>query len=88
MGTKVDAGNEAGIDRAKVFWTGRSQAVRIPKKYRFDVDEVCIKRVGHTVMLFPVDKAWDVMFGSLDHFTEDFMADRNQPEGAEEREPL
>ena len=88
MGTKVETKDEVGIDRAKVFMTGRSQAVRIPKKYRFDVDEVCIRKVGHTIMLYPADKAWDVMFGSLDHFTEDFMADRNQPPAAEEREPL
>ena len=43
--------------RAKVFWTGRSQAVRLPKEFRFDVDELVIRRVGNGVMLEPLEKA-------------------------------
>lgn len=39
------------MDTAKVFVTGRSQAVRLPKRYRFDADEVCIARVGELVVL-------------------------------------
>ena len=41
-------------DTAKVFWSGRSQAVRLPKAYRFDTDEVTIRREGHRVVLEPV----------------------------------
>jgi len=37
--------------RAKVFWSGRSQAVRLPKEFRFDSDEVLIRREGDTVVL-------------------------------------
>ena len=45
--------------RAKVFWTGRSQAVRLPKDYRFDGDEVAIRRDGDAVVLEPIEKrAW------------------------------
>jgi antitoxin VapB len=42
--------------RAKVFWTGRSQAVRLPKEFRFDSDTVLIRREGDTVVLEPADQ--------------------------------
>ena len=42
--------------RAKVFWTGRSQAVRLPKEYRFDTDSVRVRREGTAVILEPVDE--------------------------------
>jgi antitoxin VapB len=48
--------------KAKVFWSGRSQAVRIPKEFRFDTDEVTIRREGNTLVLRPakepVNKDW------------------------------
>lgn len=40
-------------DTAKIFTTGRSQAVRLPKAYRFDTSEVFIEKVGNTVILRP-----------------------------------
>jgi antitoxin VapB len=46
------------MDRAKVFWSGRSQAVRLPKEYRFDTDEVRIRRQGHSIILEPIPKDW------------------------------
>lgn len=45
-------------ETAKVFMSGRSQAVRLPKNYRFDVAEVSIRRVGDSVILTPVRVAW------------------------------
>jgi antitoxin VapB len=45
--------NSITLDTAKVFKTGRSQAVRLPKEYRFDTDEVTIERVGDAVVLRP-----------------------------------
>src|SRR5258706_2977279 len=39
---------------AKVFWSGRSQAVRLPKDFRFDTSEVSIHREGERVVLVPV----------------------------------
>jgi antitoxin VapB len=63
---------------AKIFINGRSQAVRLPKEYQFAADEVYINRVGDMVVLFPRDKKWDLLIESLDEFTEDFMADRDQ----------
>lgn len=38
---------------AKVFWTGRSQAIRLPKEFRFDTDTVLVRREGEVVMLEP-----------------------------------
>jgi len=40
---------------AKVFWTGRSQAVRLPKEFRFDSDTVSVRREGKAVILEPAD---------------------------------
>jgi antitoxin VapB len=44
----------SGRVRAKVFWTGRSQAVRLPKEFRFEGDEVLIRRKGDAVILEPL----------------------------------
>ena len=76
------------MNTAKVFKTGRSQAVRLPKEFRFDVDVVCIKRVGSAVLLFPKENAWDLMNEAIGKVDEDFMAERDQPARAEERQPL
>ena len=45
-------------DRAKLFWSGRSQAVRLPKEYRFDGTEVRIRRRGDAVILEPIPTDW------------------------------
>jgi antitoxin VapB len=42
---------------AKVFWSGRSQAIRLPKEYRFDTDEVRVRRHGAAV-LEPISRDW------------------------------
>jgi antitoxin VapB len=46
-------------DTAKVFMNGRSQAVRLPAEYRFDCDEVAIRRVGRHVILSPRFSDWE-----------------------------
>ena len=73
---------------AKLFKNGESQAVRLPKEFRFSGTEVFVKRVGDAVVLFPKAKSWDALLGSLDKFPSDFMSDREQPGAAEERDPL
>lgn len=66
---------------AKLFANGQSQAVRLPKEFRFEGDEVVIKKVGHAVVLFPKGKEWEMFLEGLNGFSEDFMADgRNQGE--------
>lgn len=56
--------------RAKLFWNGRSQAVRLPKEFRFEGDEVEIRREGRAVILEPIAKdEWP------EGFIEGFLAD-------------
>ncbi len=66
---------------AKIFTHGRSQAVRLPKEYRCTSSDVYVKKVGGIVMLFPTDSGWQPLLDSLGRFSEDFMAERRQPEG-------
>lgn len=68
------------MDTAKVFQSGRSQAVRLPKEYRFDDKQVFIKKVGDAVVLLPYDAGWKTLFDSLGLFSPDFMGSREQPE--------
>ena len=70
---------------AKLFQNGQSQAVRLPKEFRFEGDEVFIKKSGGAVVLIPLVNSWDSLFGGLDKFTKDFMAGRGQP-GRQKRE--
>ena len=60
---------------AKIFENGRSQAVRLPKKFRFDTDEVVVQQLGDAVLLVPRDSVWNTFMDGLNGFTEDFFAD-------------
>ena len=73
---------------AKLFRNGESQAVRLPKEFRFRGDEVFIKRVGSAVVLLPKARSWDTLLESLAKFPSDFMDNRNQPAETDERESL
>ena len=75
------------MDKAKLFQNGQSQAVRLPKKYRFAGDKVLIKRVGNAVVLLPEQNSWKTLFDSLDQFSSDFMDERQQPE-VQQREDI
>jgi antitoxin VapB len=63
----------------KLFKNGQCQAIRLPKEFRFEGDEVFIKKSGSAVVLIPLVNSWDSLIGSLDKFTKDYMADRRQP---------
>ena len=67
------------MQTAKIFLNGRSQAVRLPKDFRFSDNEVFIKKIGRMVVLLPKDDPWSVLVNSLDQFTDDFMETRDQP---------
>ena len=77
---------------AKLFLNGRSQAVRLPKDFRFDGNEVSIERVGDAVVLRPLENRWQTMFDRVDALglSDDFMANREQPpeQGRPELEEL
>ncbi|PWG62714.1 antitoxin [Sediminicurvatus halobius] len=64
---------------AKIFTSGRSQAVRLPKSLRFEGTEVIAKRFGNGVLLLPVDAPWEVMQEALEEFEPDFQMGREQP---------
>ncbi|MBW1892300.1 MAG: antitoxin [Deltaproteobacteria bacterium] len=67
------------MQTAKIFINGRSQAVRLPKEFRFSSNDVFIKKIGKMVVLLPKDDPWSPLVNSLDQFTDDFMDNRNQP---------
>ena len=66
------------MNTAKLFKNGKSQAVRLPKQFKFKGSEVYIKRIGRNVILIPKDDRWESLMSSLDKFSDDFMADRDQ----------
>ncbi|MFO1495743.1 MAG: AbrB/MazE/SpoVT family DNA-binding domain-containing protein [Lysobacterales bacterium] len=67
---------------AKLFMTGRSQAVRLPKSLRFVGENVIAKRFGNGVLLLPVDAPWALMQEALAEFEPGFEIVREQPEQA------
>lgn len=76
--------------RAKLFQTGRSQAVRLPKEFRFTGNEVHIRKVGTGVILEPIEKDWEWLhelrkLGPLD---EDVKAAAEQEVPQQERSRL
>lgn len=61
------------FQKAKIFNNGHSQAVRLPKEFRFESKEVIIRKVENGVLLMPQDKnMWENWFDNLDKFSEDF----------------
>ena len=64
---------------AKIFQNGQSQAVRLPKEFRFKDDHVYVKKSGNVVMLIPAKDSWESLLDSLDKFSDDFMTERKQP---------
>ena len=76
------------MERAKIFQSGRSQAVRLPKEFRFNGSEVFVKRIGKAVVLLPMDDAWDSLAQSLDLFSDDYMTERRQPVEQGREEPF
>ena len=75
------------MDTAKLFTNGGSQAVRLPKEYRFEGTEVFVKKVGQAIVLIPYHEPWQLLIDSLAAFPDDFMETRDQP-GHQEREAL
>jgi antitoxin VapB len=73
---------------AKLFKNGESQAVRLPKEFRFAGTEVFIQRVGNAVVLLPKAKSWDVLIDSITKFPADFMQERDQPSTVDSREQI
>ena len=73
---------------AKIFQNGRSQAVRLPKEYRFSSDEVYINKIGDMVILIPKEERWSSFRSAIDMFSDDFMADGRADQTTAKREEL
>ena len=76
------------MDTAKLFQTGRSQAVRLPKEFRMPGKEVKIYREGNRIVLEPLNKTWEAMWLALDEFPEDFMESGREQPKMQERDEL
>ncbi|MFP4333623.1 MAG: antitoxin [Campylobacterales bacterium] len=64
---------------AKVFKNGRSQAIRLPKEYRVDSDEVYIEKIGHSLVIVPKEKSkWDIMRNAVEDL-DGLELERDQP---------
>jgi antitoxin VapB len=78
------------METAKVFMNGRSQAVRLPKAFRFDGNEVFIKNTAQGVLLVPKEQSiWDVWEQNMQKYdNEPFMEQREQPDNQQHRDGL
>ena len=74
------------MNTAKLFKNGQSQAVRLPKEFRFKGSEVFIKKSGNAVVLLPEKDSWKSLVSSLEQFSPEFMAQRDQPMASDKRE--
>ena len=76
------------METAKLFINGNSQAVRLPKEYRFPGNEVGIKKIGNIAVLYPIDQAWETFLDGLNSFTDDYLSDGRQVQLEQARESL
>ncbi len=76
------------MELAKVFENGRSQAVRLPKKYRFQSEEVVVQQLGDAVILVPKDSLWQTFMDGLAGFSDDIFAGGREQGAPEERGSL
>ena len=80
------------FQKTKIFNNGNSQAVRLPKEFRFESKEVIIRKVANGVLLMPQDKnMWENWFDNLEEFSEDFtkiLDSREINQNSQKREDL
>ena len=75
-------------ETAKLFWSGRSQAVRLPKAFRIEGDEVRIRRQGRSVVLEPIAEDWGWLDSVAGAFSDDFFVEGRQQPNEQERPAL
>ena len=73
------------METAKVFISGNSQAVRLPKEYRFDTDEVCIKKLGKSIIMYPKEYEFEAFLEGINGFSDDFMESGREQQTPQER---
>ena len=70
---------------AKLFWSGRSQAVRLPKDFRFRGGEVRIRRHGSAVIIEPLEEDWTWLDPLVRKLDDDFVEAVDEQPGQQER---
>ncbi|GAB5465695.1 MAG: AbrB/MazE/SpoVT family DNA-binding domain-containing protein [Candidatus Kapaibacteriales bacterium] len=64
----------------KIFKSGNSQAVRLPKEFKTDLTQFYIRKIGSSILLTPTKGSWDTVEQSLGMFSDDFLEEgRKQP---------
>lgn len=76
------------METAKIFENGRSQAVRLPKKFRFNVEEVVVQQLGDAVILVPRESLWQTFMDGLNSFTSDIFESGREQGVQKERDSL
>lgn len=79
------------LQTAKLFTNGSSQAVRLPKEFRFQGTEVYVQKVGGCILLSPKDRVWETFMEGVGGFTEDYFEaiEQNRSDDVpSKREPL
>ncbi len=66
------------IHVAKIFMSGCSQAVRLPKDFRFDCDEVYVRKHGEGIIISPKKSSWDDFFDAESAFGDDYLQERDE----------
>lgn len=74
------------METAKIFENGRSQAVRLPKKFRFNAEEVVVQQLGKAVLLVPKEYLWETFMDGLKGFTDDIF-EEGRDQGTQEERP-
>jgi antitoxin VapB len=72
------------MNKAKIFMTGKSQAIRLPKAFRFEGKEVSIVPLGRGIVLQPISKSWSDLFQKIDP-TDDFFSEGRKDLPPQER---
>ncbi len=73
---------------SKVFISGNSQAVRLPKEYQVEDKELYIQKIGDTIILFPKNDPWKLFEKSLREFSDDFMKVGREQPGMQDRDGI
>jgi antitoxin VapB len=73
------------IMTAKVFISGNSQAIRLPKQFRLNVKEIFIYKIGNQLVLTPKMDSWEGFIEGFSGFSNDFAIPRNLPEDTPRR---
>ena len=76
------------METAKIFWSGRSQAVRLPKEFRFDGDTVAIRRQGRAIILEPISYGWEWLTDVIGPVDSDFATAVEERPTQQERSGL